>query len=608
MAEDKTALTRTAPLAPALKDSAAKATRGLWTALVAMATLGGALGLYQFFFDREPASLPTTELVSRMIETGRITAENADTLLALLQDNVAPDSNLQSVFDEGSDAQREAIAMIAVSSTRERGLELLRAKAETAEDWSALAGFASGRKDTGDIAMEAIRKAIALEPGELRYLLQLASIQSGMGDFAASQRTLASASALAITPEEKLRTLIREIDADETANLTDRREENIALLTAVIDRVRNTPDYGPPMQTVTGEGLTDTPAYLVTYALISLTQLHYKAQDFEAALPVAQEALEEIETVLPMTEGRAREKALVMKQRVLSTIATLMHRLERGEEHFQAHESALALNRELAEQGNVAAIRTLPGALYSLAHEYHLGGQNERAVERVAAAIPLQDDLDRRYPDEWERSYFRQAMLASMAQFEGDTEEQAAQEAKLIEMIEDDLLKDGLMPERISYLVRLPRSVRVYWGGKPKTLERLSPQLAQIDGVHARLLKRFGPHEQLDRLKLGVKLERALQHEMIGNTDTAIDIHRELADLSDALPDDFEGRGGFLLYALYYLGKLDSENAVQHADRALAYAGPLAAEGKLRTGEQWALAHFTKVKNGDPDAYPSDED
>lgn len=572
--------------------------RVIWMGLVGLATLGGVLGLYQFLSDQGDSPLDSRTLVARMIESGALDAEKADELIALIDDTAGSETVLASAFEDGSIAQIEALAMVAKRSTFEQGIERLEAQAETADDWRMIAELSSN----GDRAkaLEAARKAVALDPGRIDLLELLAKTQLAKGDYQDASRTAASISVLATTPRERLMSKSLEgslaiASADEARIDTAEAE-----LEAELISYTSLPTFGPPTTPVKGRNIAEIAYWQAGYASTILAYLAYSQSEWETLLDRAEPAIKYYADLDSLLTGRSLTQSREIQAGLHDLRAVSMHRLERIENHHEAHEKAITLRRKLANAGDVKLQLELPQSLRRLAIEYAWLDDTETAAARMKTVIELAEQNAEDFPDEWELPYLVRTYRATLERIESRFDSSDEMLLSVFADVEDNLLRDGVDLNKFGLLTTVASNITSENRVMERKVNRISPLTLRLLEIINRLERRYGASNALSRLRITQMNILADEHMQLGNEDEVVSIYKDMKRAAEALPDEAQNKNSYILYALNALTRHDVGNAMNYAQEGLDMATRLNAEGTLTTQEQGYIPTFSKILEDGP--------
>lgn len=577
----------------AVKQRAGQAGRLLWGLLVGIATLGGVLGVYQFFSNDQTDIAPEA-MVLRMVDTGDLSAEQAASLISLLGDDVTEAA--ASTLADGSDRQIEALQLVAATPTFERGIVMLEDEAETADDWRLIAELSRSRD--ADRAVAAARTALTLDPQDFDTLRLLIETQLFAGDFAEARRAHISLTAIAQSPLQRLKAAILEGDIAQISQNPDLASEAIKTLTAAIEALEPLEklSYTSGASSLLNEALPVAAEGLATRA----TQ-YFIRNELDRVEPDYLRAISLLEPIVGELEGRSERLVRSRLAQYHDMRASLKHRMGELDNHHEAHEKAIAQYRAMADTGNLSAQEALPVRLLNLSREYYILGEPELAGSRINEARDRFDRYAAQFPDD-NAGLIRQSRDIDVwtKTIAGDIERVQEIYLKTLSELEADLLREG-DPDRLAELTATVRdSVGVLYRYNDREAISLTVFHAPAMQAVRAFERRYGqsPQTQIERFNL-----RALY----AATLTAIDpesseaeaMMRELLDdmvaQRDAMPATFRATVNRLeLYALSYLSNRDTGDALDLAQRGLQRASELDASGELTTSDQPYLNQFER--------------
>lgn len=567
-----------------------KAGRLIWTSLVVMATLGGVLGLYQFFTEgsSDYESVPET-MVLRMVESGDLSVDEAAALMEMLSGSNSVQA--MQTLSSGTERQKEALQLVAVSPTFERGISILEEEAETAADWRLIAELSLSRDPKR--AVIAARKAIALDPEDFDTLGILIKSQMRAGDFADARRSQASLTVIAQTPLERLKASIMEGDL---AYVTQRPEAaNLAISSLSASLAKLEPleklSLDPAATSPMDEALPSASEGMATRG-----QLYFVIGEFDKIESDMQRAIALLESGLEQFSGRD----LKMARRRLSLYhdmrATAKHRLNQINDHHEAHEKSIAQYRAMADSGDASAREALPNRLKNLAREYADLGEPTLALDRMQEALNRFDDYAAEFPGNRKIELERFTLTAWLNVLSGDIK--AAQETYISAMksVREGLLAEGDPQKLVQISTLLYSAVTTLYRSEDRTPTILTSLHAPSMQALSAFERRYGTSTELELERFRVRLNlistlMAAEAEPLEIQATAREL---IADLSPERNSDIEPDtlNTFKIYVLYLLAQTKPEDANAIAQQGLEVALSLDKKGNLGTNEQRYIAGF----------------
>lgn len=422
----------------------------------------------------------------------------------------------------------------------------------------------------------------------------LARAQLENEDFAQARRTSATLETISRTPKEKLFSenlkAVLAIERLDQSQLEKRYEA----LNAALQRYTDMPDFALPDETLSVSRVEEQPYWLAAYAGEHLTYLSIRSSNWLRALDDAVRTIDYFEALEPYVSGRTLQNLQRREAAMHDARANAMHRLDRIANHHEAHEKSIELYRSLAEAGDLTALQSLPNRLQRVGLEYAWLGEMETALARTDEAVQRQTALIERFPDEWQHEYMLFLMKAQQLRLSDRSEDANALIKQLIAQTEADMLESGFDVARVNQLAgAVMTEIREAELMKRERSAVLPFHQDMLDMITA-MERRFGASPDIQRSRLSAKLALAYDHNQLGNTDIAAEIHREIVSQSDALPDDDETRVSYKLYSLQRLAYLADDGEV-YAQRGLDLATELDGRDALSTTNQAYLSQFARI-------------
>lgn len=268
-----------------LNDRLVKGGRQLWAGLGILATLGGAVGLFQVVSG---GTQTEQARMLDMIAEGRLTADEAERLAIAF----APDAEsaslsageLREIASDATSKQRKALALIADPETRDEGIALWEASAETAEDWRDLSELVQGSRP--EVALQAATKALDLDPKNFDNAVAVYKANSALDMNVEARRILARHADAAKTPIHRAmaqHALISEmaingVDAAQSPDLIIAAETTLADLEPIVRSL-------PADRILTRRMIEDDPASLASELRcnVGILKIHDPARYAEGA-------------------------------------------------------------------------------------------------------------------------------------------------------------------------------------------------------------------------------------------------------------------------------------------------------------------------------------
>lgn len=581
----------------AMRHKAAKAGRLVWGGLVLLATLGGVLGLYQFF--AEGSSSPTPEpqtMVLRMVESGDLSIDEAAALMDMLGGSNSKQA--METLSSGTDQQKEALQLVAVSPTFERGISILETEAKSAADWRLIAELSLTQD--APRAAKAARKAITLEPADFDTLGLLVSSQMMSGNYAEAKRSQASLTAIAQSPLERLKAAIMEGDL---AYITQRPEDAktaILSLSTTLETLEPLEDL--PLDPAAISPL-DEALPSAAEAIATRGQLYLVTQEFDKIEPDMQRAIALIESGLEHFAGRDLKNARKGLAQYHDLRATAKHRLDQIDDHHEAHEKSIAQYRAMADAGDASAREVLPRRLMSLAAEYGILGEPEIAVERMNEALKRFDDYAAGFPNNRDLKQERFTLLAWKHILGGDAEASKETYMSAMDSLKADLLAEG-DPKKIGQITNLVySSMGTFYRAEDRTQALLTSLHAPGMQTLSAFEGRYGGSKELtiERYRLRLNYVGTLIAAEAKPAEIQSAARELIADLTPEKNPDIETDtlDTFKVYALSLLAQTKPDDYKAAAQQGLDIAQSLNRKGKLGTSQQRYIAAFEALLKGD---------
>lgn len=349
-----------------LKERASQTAKVLWTGVGALATLGGVVGLLQVFSASNGGGLAagasSQDVLMEMVKSGDIDVADAERLAELLygEDGQAGTEGLKDIVESGSARQKKAIAMLAERHTREEGLTLLEAEAQTGADWRLVAELAYGFD--AKRALSAVKKAIALNPEDFRAVTLMSQIQVRTGDFSSAQRSAKTAELLASTTAERVMAARSSLGILVSAtNVTDIPAGIENLKSAMEPNALDVETTPLPTKFDTIQDAEIHPLYLQAVSNSTLGTSSLYVADYKSVKTHSQRAIEDFNTLIPRVPSEDRVK---IKNRIAAIYDNRIYVEFSGKnwpEMMRLAREQLDLYREVAETGDKRAQTALPG-------------------------------------------------------------------------------------------------------------------------------------------------------------------------------------------------------------------------------------------------------
>ena len=573
-----------------IRVKAAKAGRLVWGGLVLLATLGGVLGFYQFFADSSSPSTPEPEtMVLRMVESGDLSVDEAAALMDMLGGSNS--AQAMETLSSGTDRQKEALQLVAVSPTFERGITILEAEAKTAADWRLIAELSLSRD--APRAVKAARKAIALAPADFDTLGLLIKSQMQAGNFAEAKRSQASLTAIAQSPLEQLKAAIMEGDLAYFTQRPEDAKSAISTLSAALAALEPLEDLplDPAAASPLGEALPSAAEAIATRG-----QLYLVTEEYDKIEAEMQRAIALLESGLPHFTGRDLKNARMSLALYNDLRATAKHRLNQIADHHEAHEKSIAQYRAMADAGDASAREALPRRLMSLAVEYGHLDEAEIALDRMNEALKRFDDYAADFPDNRDLKKERFTLVAWKHMLSGDAQAAKATYMSAMESLRAELLAEG-DPKEIGQVTNLIySSMSTFYRAEDRTQALLTSLHAPGMQTLSAFERRYGASKELTMERYRVRLNYV--GTLIAADANPAEIQaaaRELiADLTPEKNPDIktDSLDLFKVYALALLSQTKPEDYKVAAQEGLDLAQSLNRKGKLGSNEQRYIAAF----------------
>ncbi|MEP3891280.1 MAG: hypothetical protein ABJN69_12545 [Hellea sp.] len=580
-----------------MRVNAAKAGRLVWGGLVLLATLGGVLGFYQFFADSGSTSTPEPEtMVLRMVESGDLSVDEAAALMDMLGGSNS--AQAMETLSSGTERQKEALQLVAVSPTFERGISILETEAKTAADWRLIAELSLSRDAAR--AVKAARKAIALAPADFDTLGLLVKSQMQAGSFAEAKRSQASLTAIAQSPLEQLKAAIIQGDLAYFTRRPEDAKSAISTLSATLEALEPLEDLplDPAAASPMGEALPSAAEAIATRG-----QLYLVTEEFDKIEPDMQRAIAILESGLAHFKGRDLKNARMNLALYNDLRATAKHRLNQIDDHHEAHEKSIAQYRAMADAGDASAREALPRRLMSLAVEYGQLGEPEIAVERMGEALKRFDDYAADFPDNRDLKKERFTLVAWEHMLGGDAQAAKATYMSAMESLRAELLAEG-DPKEIGQVTNLIySSMSTFYRAEDRTQALLTSLHAPGMQTLSAFERRYGASKELTIERYRVRLNYV--GTLIAAEAKPAEIQAAARELiADLTPENnteikADTLDLFKVYALSLLAQTKPEDYKTAAQEGLNLAQSLNRKGKLGSNEQRYIAAFEAMLKAD---------
>lgn len=612
-----------------MRDRMSAVGRVIASAAGAIATIGGVIGVYQLVAspnDKTTGIETAQDMIVAMVDQQVISLEDASRIAFALSGESRPNGegaaeSIQKIAATGTENQRKAIQLLSERRTREEGLELLKSEAKTSSDWQTVAIFANGTDS--ELAIEAIKKSIALEPDNFESLTLLSRLQSSKGDFADARRSVATASLLAETPLEKLYAAQSTLSIVRQAGDVPAMESNIPKLLSAIDQYETSVDLSSAPSSVAFGEYRKEPLYVSGRARSTLASAYIyldrnKAQ--QAGLETMLDGANATEALAVETQENAdlaiEQAALAIKyfQKLAPTVdvedryfvvsnnigahqTTAYAYFSKGENDTAVEYTTeiMDLVRAEAETGSRAAIEALP-QYYSFHSTYlYQQGDFEKVLETTRRSTDLQIAYARKYETEdidlkiagIEFSYAINAIpLGEDIDAEQVSDEYfSALEARIASDPEDEDDFMEIYMSRATGVSSLYSSDRFGLKSSDKAIAFLDRPIA----FHERMISEHGETHDRVLMRYFLKISKGDVYFNLLEPSKALAEYQAAYDMADTIPPD-EDEPDVVelsqLSALYRIGVVNDEPSEKAIRDGLELAERLDSEGRLSTAHQ----------------------
>lgn len=594
-----------------LSDSVKSTGRIVWTAIGVMATLGGVLGLYQFFQPSQPNTRDATgTLLVAMVAEGVITSEQAENLSnALIEPSVEitveETVSLKAALDEQDKDAIVAMAKMLTRANYEEGLNLLEASAETADDWLELARLSWGRDR--ERSLRAAEKAVALDPDNFQAITFLIQAQAAFGDYKKATRSADIADMLASTPSERLGASAARLNTYILARDAVAVEDMLGDLQAEMDNFVPIAEAAAVPDHLSADKFSDHPVWILSSAETAKATALLALEDYETsaqAINTANELLGRFQTHI---DGAIAANVKTREIGNLELLAKAFAAQNKQQDAYDTHEKILAKWTELAEAGNASANEALPLAWAAYGQTAYQFGEKEKARILYGNGQELVIQVLKDNPDneEWQiTAEYYESLMLYLAQDEAPEAYKDSYRSRL-QTVQQSLVgtpkDDELRRELLTYTTTYSSALLFDLDQNRAELDWLIGYLRETSG---QLAENLGANYFSSLLEYSAEYIGARVDEQTEDLSAARVHYQNMLNLYDVLmatPDvqsfDPEKFGtelyGFKLGTLYKLASFKDEYSLQYAQQGLSLSQQLDRAGQLRTADQYYLKTFS---------------
>lgn len=593
-----------------IKDGMLTTGQAIWGLVGMLATLGGVLGLFQFFssLDDRPSANADTLLVA-MVAEGVISEEQATNLTNALTgsaDGLEPDeeSTLKSAVENLDKDAIVAMANMLNKETYTEGLRLLEASAESADDWLELAKLAWGRDI--ELCLRAAERAVVLNPDSFRAVTLLVQAQAAAGNYKQAVRSAETARIIASTPAERLQAESAITNVYVMGRDVDNVEISLEGLQAEIEAFSSVAQSAGFSQSLTGATIYDHPVHLIANALSGQAYALTVLQNYDQALGAISTSNEWYERLRPHVTDNVLIEVQKAEIRNRKMLAGVYVKQEDKENAYLVFEDVISMWQELTAMGDASARESLAVEWSGYGQAAYKFGDKDKALILYENGRSIISEFADENPEseEWQNAveYYNDLILFLVSE-DNPGEYKARLEDKfkklrqdLIMSPEDLGLKKEFLNHSTLYSGILRRDVEA-------NAESLNTLVSFVDETAAELRSVLGGNYYSIMLEYHAEYVRALVDEENEDVDAAKAHYNNMLDIYDLLisaPDidsyDPEKLGteiyGFKLGTLYKLALFKDDDALRAAKSGLSISEGLNKSGQLRTGDQYYLKQF----------------
>lgn len=593
-----------------LREKATKTWKGAWAMICGLATIGGVIGLYQFMASSSAPTNTTESLLVAMVAEGVISEEQAGNLSELLTETSSkPDAErAETVISALEDQDKDTLIAMAKTydeDTREEGMDLLEAAAETSEDWLTIAQV-SMQYDK-QRSLRAAEKAVRLDRDNFLALTFLVQAQSQAGDYDRARRSAESARMLARTPRDRLMSEQAALSISISGYNKPMIEKDLERLEKAIIIYQPVFDAASFDKQLNDDEIDSHPNWLMGFIKQIQSSAEYTLERYEASRATAYESIDYFKALEPILSEQQWEKVLKREISNLNSIAGSYSKEEDFVKTAEYYRKVVAIREALVAMGVEDAEYQLATSLTYVASAEHQNDNTEVELELYARSYEIFEKLLKEDPDsetlaemlEWnQRAIDSHSAILVGDGSEADVFKKAYDQAKI------DLFKSPEDKEIQQEYFRNLQTLSGVYSSDWETFESDFRSIVQnVVQTSEQLEANHGPRLFTYELQYTAAHYLGAFEKEQGNMSAArtnFENMLHFANLLAAAPDvadfDAEERGyrveTFKLSALYNLADLDDAQALNSARAGLKLAEAWDASGQLLTREQQMIQRF----------------
>ena len=586
-----------------LKDKASKTWKGAWTAIGGLATIGGVIGLFQFMANGPSAQTNSTEnLLVAMVTEGVISEDQAGNLSKLLLETSSQQGakSAEAVKSALEDQDKDALIAMAKTfdeDTREEGLDMLEAAAETSEDWQTIAQLSY--VSDPQRSLRAAEKAVKLDPEDFPALVFLVQQQSAAGEYTRSRRSVESARILARTPEERL--LASQVALSVSRMGLDKPsiEKDLSELEMAVNNYKPILDAANFDEPLTKANISKHPVWMMGFINQVMASTYLTLEDYEKSRSHALESIEFFKRLEPHVD---KDMLKVVQHRQSSELKVIFRTYFAEEKYEDARKyigEVIGMYESRAgKENDEKSIFGLASGWNTFASSYYKEQKWDQALKAYEKGEAILQSLVERnpefgtYKDSLDQTSRVIAHLNALIDGTGNQADVYVNVLKNARVGLSKAPKDKNAREKFEDSLDSVMDLLMYKGNFDQS--SLDLVLKEMDIASKDLEASLGPNQFSYNIMhskgyfLGqLAKDRDDQEEARKHFQDML----HYADLMIGAPDadefDFEKEGIYVettkITALYFLATLDGENALDAAKRGLRLAEARNAAGQLRT-------------------------
>ena len=587
-----------------LKDGVKSTGLRLWSVIGVMATMGGVLGLYQFFNASDVHEQSRTDtLLIAMVAEGVISEDQAQNLIKILDDRPSDVSVEETISLETAVEEQDKDAIIAMATmltrdTYTEGLDLLEDAAETSADWLELSELSLGRDRQR--SLRAAEKAVALDPENFRAITMLVQAQSAAGNYPKAIRSAEAARIIASTPRQRLMAESAIMNTYFMARDVDKIESAIEGYQSVMDAFEQTVENAPFTDDMTREGVRDHPAWTFSTAKSIHASAFAALENYDRSLS----AIDQSKFWLDRLKSHANAKAHIqVRQREIMNIELLasIHIAKKDKEAtYQAFEEIIDARESLIRKGDAASREALAIVYAKYGQAAFDFGDKDKANELYRTGYEAFKSLVDENPDNEELKSGLDVYENIIVFLEAGDDSEAYKtdsRAKLQQLRQELMLSpddDELQRQFLAFSATYSAAIMMTpETGIAANEEHIAFVIDTANDVQAKSGGSYFSH----LLKYHAEFQGALVDTQQGDDDAARAHYTNMLNLYDLIisAPDIESYSpevigtelyGLKLGTLRELAKLGGDGAIEAARSGLAISEGLNDSGQLKTADQ----------------------